>query len=201
MDKAIIYIHGKGGSSKDATHYITIFKDCDVIGSDYMSKNPWEAKKEFPEFFDKIYHKYKSVEIIASSIGAFFTMNSLADKRIAKAYFISPIVDMEKRISDMMMWGNITEKDLCNQKEIKTDFGETLSWEYLCYVKENPIKWKIPTHILYGGKDNLTSYETISGFANKINATLTIMQDGEHWFHTEKQMKFLDEWISQYINL
>ena len=63
------------------------------------------------------------------------------------------------------------------------------------------IKWKIPTHILYGGKDNLTSYETISGFANKINATLTIMQDGEHWFHTEKQMKFLDEWISQYINL
>ena len=135
MDKAIIYIHGKGGSSKDATHYITIFKDCDVIGFDYMSKNPWEAKKEFPEFFDKIYHKYKSVEIIASSIGAFFAMNSLADKRIAKAYFISPIVDMEKLISDMMMWGNITEKDLCNQKEIKTDFGETLSWEYLCYVK------------------------------------------------------------------
>lgn len=43
MDKAIIYIHGKGGSSKEAKHYITIFKDCDVIGFDYMSNNPWEA--------------------------------------------------------------------------------------------------------------------------------------------------------------
>ena len=71
MDKAIIYIHGKGGSSKDTSHYITIFKDCDVIGFDYMSNNPWEAKKKFPEVLDKIYHKYKSVEIIVSSLGAF----------------------------------------------------------------------------------------------------------------------------------
>lgn len=51
MDKAIIYIHGKGGSSKDTSHYITIFKDCDVIGFDYMSNNPWEA---FLYFTNKI---------------------------------------------------------------------------------------------------------------------------------------------------
>ena len=24
---------------------------------------------------------------------------------------------------------------------------------------------------------------------------LTVMENGEHWFHTEEQMKFLDEWI------
>lgn len=36
---------------------------------------------------------------------------------------------------------------------------------------------------------------TISGFAEKHNAGLTVMVSGEHWFHTEDQMRFLDEWI------
>jgi len=28
-------------------------------------------------------------------------------------------------------------------------------------------------------------------------AELTVMEDGEHWFHTGGQMRFLDEWIRQ----
>ena len=28
-------------------------------------------------------------------------------------------------------------------------------------------------------------------------ATLTVMKGGEHWFHTEEEMKFLDEWIGR----
>ena len=102
---------------------------------------------------------------------------------------------MEKLITDMMMWAKVTEDELKGKKEIQTDFGETLSWEYLCYVREHSIAWTVPTHILYGEKDNLTSYETISEFANRIKATLTVMKNGEHWFHTEEQMKFLDNWI------
>jgi len=34
----------------------------------------------------------------------------------------------------MMIWANVTEQDLYKEKEIETSFGETLSWEYLCYV-------------------------------------------------------------------
>ena len=44
-------------------------------------------------------------------------------------------------------------------------------------------------------KDNLTSRETIHKFANDANAELTIMKNGEHWFHTTEQMAFLDDWI------
>lgn len=58
---------------------------------------------------------------------------------------------------------------------------------------------EIPTHILYGGKDQLTSYETISDFANQTKATITVMENGEHWFHTEEQMRFLDNWIQRFI--
>lgn len=122
-------------------------------------------------------------------------MNAPADKKIGRAYFVSPVVDMEKLISDMMMWAQVTEQELMEKKKIPTEFGETLSWEYLCYVREHPIEWRVPTHILYGKKDNLTSYETISDFADKIGASLTVMESGEHWFHTDEQMRFLDDWI------
>ena len=49
--------------------------------------------------------------------------------------------------------------------------------------------------ILYGSNDNLTSLETVLAFAEQHNATLTVMANGEHWFHTDEQMRFLDDWI------
>ena len=45
----------------------------------------------------------------------------------------------------MMEWADVTENELQEKKEIQTDFGETLSWDYLCYVRENPVAWTIPT--------------------------------------------------------
>ena len=38
----------------------------------------------------------------------------------------------------------------------------------------------------------MTSYETISKFAKETNSSLKIMEDGEHWFHTEQQLAFLE---------
>ena len=199
MRRLIIYVHGKGGSAEEAKHYPPLFAGSDVLGFDYTSQNPWEAQTEFPCFYDMHSKGYDSVILIASSIGAYFSMNALAEKNISQAMFISPIVNMERLIADMMMWSNVTEAELESKKEIPTEFGETLSWEYLRYVRKHPIKWSVPTCILYGGKDQLTSRQTVSGFADQIGANLTVMEDGEHWFHTEEQMKVLDHWISNSI--
>ena len=195
MKQLVIYIHGKGGNAEEAKHYQPLFKESDVIGFDYKAQNPREAKEEFSQFFDFHSKGYDYVILIANSIGAYFSMNALAKKKISKALFISPVVNMEKLIADMMMWAGVTEDELQRRKEIPTQFGETLSFEYLCYVRQHPIEWDIPTHILYGEKDNLTSRKTISEFADKIGATLTVMEDGEHWFHTDEQMNFLDKWV------
>ena len=199
MKQIVIYVHGKGGTAEEAKHYQPLFAEGDVIGFDYKSQNPWEAKREFPDFYDLHSKGYDSVILVANSIGAFFSMNALAEKKISKALFISPISNMEKLITNMMIWSNVTEEELCRKKEISTGFGETLSWEYLCYVRKHPIKWNIPTCILYGANDNLTSVETVSGFAEQIGASLTVMNDGEHWFHTNEQMEFLDNWIRNSI--
>ena len=195
MKQLVIYVHGKGGTADEAEHYRPLFADSDVIGFDYKSQNPWEAKSEFSCFYDLNSKGYDSVILIANSIGAYFSMNALAEKSISRALFVSPIVNMEKLIMNMMIWSNVTEDELQRKKEIPTAFGETLSWEYLCYVRKNPIVWSIPTCVLYGEKDNLTSLDTIHEFINQIGATLTVMEDGEHWFHTDTQMKFLDNWI------
>ena len=199
MKRLVIYIHGKGGNAEEANHYRPLFTGSDVIGFDYTSQNPWDAQNEFSSFFDSCSEDYDEVILIANSIGAFFAMSALAEKNISKALFISPIVNMEKLIADMMLWASVTEDELQSKKEIPTAFGETLSWEYLCYVRKHPIKWSIPTCILYGGKDHLTFRETISEFAEKQGADLTVMEDGEHWFHTNAQMQFLDDWIRRSI--
>ena len=199
MNKTIVYIHGKGGSAEEAEHYKSVCVGYDVIGIEYKAQTPWEAKEEFQLLFGSIYKKTTSIILIANSICAFFAMNALHNRNIEKALFISPIADMEKLIENMMIWSNVTENDLCHKKEIVTPFDETLSWEYLCYVRENPIVWTVPTAILYGTKDNLTSYETITKFAKNIGATLSVMENGEHWFHTDEQMAFLDNWIKSVL--
>ena len=195
MKNVVIYIHGKYGTAEEGEYYKKFFKEADVIGFEYTSEYPWNFQKEFSTFFDDICTKYKKISIIANSIGAYFTMLSLTNKNIEKAFFISPIVDMEKLITDMMFLENITEEELYKKKKIKTSFGETLSWDYLTFTRKNPTEWNIPTYILYGENDDLTSYETILNFTNKSKANLTIMKGGEHWFHTDEQIKFLDNWI------
>ena len=195
MKDAVLYIHGKGGSAAESKHYKALFPDDEMIGLDYQTFTPWETGAEIHTAVEKLKTEHESIILVANSIGAFFSMSAGIDSMIRKAYFISPIVDMEKLIGDMMLWANVTEEELKAKGVIRTDFGEDLSWDYLCYVRSHPIVWEVPTQILYGENDNLTSYETVCAFANNHHAALTVMENGEHWFHTAEQMRFLDNWI------
>ena len=42
-----------------------------------------------------------------------------------------------------------------------------------------------------------SAQETVSAFAKRYHADLTVMPGGEHWFHTGEQMQFLDHWIRE----
>ena len=182
MKNAVLYIHGKGGSATESEHYKSLFPDYDVMGLDYQTFTPWETGKEIYHAVTRLKEEYDRVILIANSIGAYFSINADIGAMIDRAYFISPIVDMEKLIADRMTWTNVTEDELKEQGVIRTDFGEDLS---------------VPTTILYGRNDALTSYETIIAFTEKRHASLTVMENGEHWFHTKEQMQFLDNWIRE----
>ena len=198
MRNLIVYVHGKGGSAGEAGHYKMLFPQDEVIGFDYRSQTPWEARKEFPTFFAGQRNRCDHLTLIANSLGAYFALSSLDETLVDRAFFISPVVDMEALICSMMQGSNVTEQELAEKREIATDFGETLSWAYLCYVRRQLIIWNVPTWILCGEHDHLTSMETVSAFAAQHHADLTVMPGGAHWFHTAEQMRFLDQWIREH---
>ena len=162
MKGLVIYVHGKNGSAEEAKHYEPLFPDCDVVGLDYKAKNPWEAREEFSGCYDILSEGYDSVTLIANSIGAYLSMSALSEKTITLALFISPVVDLEEVIRAMMARAGLTESELRRRKEVTTDSGDTLSWDYLCRVRESPVRWKTPTYILYGDKDEITPPEIMT---------------------------------------
>ena len=187
-----------GGSGAEAEHYRELFPDRDVIGFDYTSQTPWEAEAEFPAFVDSV-SGGERVVLIANSIGAYFSINSLDARRVDRAFLISPVVDMEALIAGMMAAAHVAEDELRSRGEIHTHGGETLSLEYLCYARTHPTRWAVPSEVLYGEFDSLTTRGAIESFAAKTMSRLTVMPGGEHWFHTAEQMAFLDAWIRRTI--
>lgn len=195
MRKGLLYIPGKGGAANEAARYRPLFPDWDVVGMDYRADTPWDAQEEFCRFYDRFSASHERIILIANSIGAFFAMSALSEKRIEKSYFISPIVDMERLITDRMQQAGISERELMERGAIDVGAEERLSWQYLSWVREHPVSWRAPTAVLYGAQDRLQSLRTIRAFAAEIGADLTVMEDGEHWFHTPAQLAFLDAWI------
>ena len=193
--KAVLYVHGRGGDAQEAEHYKPLFPDCDVIGLGYGGRTEFLASREIRLMIRKLREKYDKVVLVANSIGAYYSMRAGVDEEIEKAFFISPIVDMEKLIVDMMAMENVTEEELQEKGRITTEFGEDLLWDYLVHVRTHPVEWSVPTQILYGRKDAFTDVNTMQAFAETHGATLTVMENGEHWFHTDEQMAFLDDWI------
>lgn len=124
MKNIVVYIHGKGGSAQEAAHFQQFFADSDVLGFDYEARTPWEAKEEFVPFFESILKSRKSVKIVANSIGAFFAMHALQDMCIKKAYFISPIVNMQNLIEKMMSQAGVSEDELRDRGELDAGSGK-----------------------------------------------------------------------------
>jgi hypothetical protein len=195
--KAILYVHGKDGNSQEAERYRKNCLGFDIVGIDYDVDFPWIVEEPIRAAYDKVRKSYSCIYVIANSIGAYFTMHALQAYDIERALFLSPVLDMERLILDMMGWAKVSEAELRERGEIPTSFGETLSWKYLCFVREHPIIWRVPTEILYAGNDHLISRQTVNRFIEHHNAHLTVMENGEHWFHTEEQLAFLDTWMKK----
>lgn len=207
-DKLYLYIHGQGGCKEEAEHFAEI-ADCygwQVLSIDLPEhgerkgeKNmfdPWHTVPELTMVMNYAKSNWSSISLMANSIGAWFSILSFANEKLEKCLFVSPILDMHRLIQNMMVWAGVTEAQLEKEQIIPTSFGQTLSWEYLSYVKKHPItKWSFPTEILYADKDHLTEPEVVMDFTKRFGCSLTIMENGEHWFHTPEQLKVLDKWI------
>ena len=139
------------------------------------------------------------IHLFACSMGAYFSLLAYHDLNLKQGLFLSPLVNMERVIHNMMAGFHVSEEMLKAEREIRLPIGQTLEWNYYCYVKENPIcfEWKVPTTILYGSDDNLSEWNEISTFADKYQSTVKVLEHGEHYFHTEEQLKVFDRWADE----
>lgn len=204
-----LFLHGQMGHKEEAEAFAKIVcpKGAQVLSMDLPGHgarqgrneelNPWTVVPELQAVMDWARVRWDSISLRANSIGTYFAM--LAFDAPDKALLVSPILDMERLILDMMGWANVTERELSEKGEIATSFGQTLSWAYLCYVRKHPVHdWQCPICILYAGQDNMTSRQTVEEFTLQHGAQLTIMDNVEHWFHTPEQRKVLQAWESSH---
>ena len=211
-EKLFLYIHGKMGCKEEAARFAEIVcpKGYQVLSIDLPGHGeragemerfvPWEVVPELQAVYDYAKEHWKSVSLYANSIGAYFSLLAFREAKLEKSLFVSPILNMEKLIRDMMGWAGVTPEQLKAAGEIPTAFGETLSWKYLTYTAEHRItKWDSPTAILYAGQDHLTPRQTVDDFAQRFGCTVTVKENGEHWFHTEEQLAVLDAWLLETI--
>ena len=138
MNHCVVYIHGKGGSADEARHYAPLFPGDTVIGFDYQAQTPWEAKAEFPQFVDPLCRKYDAVRLIANSIGAYFALHALSDRPIEKAFLISPVVDMEQLIRNMMAGAGVSEEEL-RRRGIEGEYLGAVATETVFTVGSEPL--------------------------------------------------------------
>jgi len=212
-DRVYIYVHGKMSCKEDAGSfallaagrgYQTLSFDLPEHGEraddDDQLCVPWNAVKDLLAVYDFAERHWRTIALYATSLGAYFSLLAYPQKNLDNCLFLSPILDMNALIHDMMIANNVSMQQLQAQQEIEIPGGEPLSWEYYRYAANHPItEWDFPTSILYASADNLTSREIVDEFSREFGCRLTILEGGEHWFHTPEQLDFLNTWLAANI--
>ena len=214
-NKVFIAVHGNMSNKEDEVIKIfaekVVLKGYKLLSFDLPEHGDRKDNKEYlckvqncvndlKQVIEYAKENYTEINLWACSMGAYFSLLAHKDENINRCLFLSPVVNMKAIIDNMMVWSNTTENELEEKQEIKTNFGQTLYWDYYKYVKENPIvKWNIETHILYGNKDNMQEQNIIKVFSNKFNCELFILENGEHYFHTEEQLDYYKNWLDKLV--
>ena len=211
-DSIIIAVHGAMSNKEDVViklfHEIAEKKGYQVLAidlpehgerNDGVKLTPWNCVSELESVYNWCQKEKKiHISLFACSIGAYMSLLAFQDKKIEHCWLLSPVVDMELLIKQMMYYNNVSEIELKEKEIIMLDNGQELSWEYLKFVSENPIVWKNPIDIIWGRADDITSENSINKFALLNNAKVCKV-DSEHYFHTEKQLNIFKEWLNTSI--
>lgn len=213
-DKLIIAVHGNMSSKSDIP--ISILAEVATkLGYQVLSfdlpehgdrkNDPTLCKVhncvwELEAIMDFAKSQAQSISLMANSVGAYFSLLAYKNEPLKQCLFLSPVVNMERIIHNMMNWFNISEEQLHEEHEIITPMGQTLYWDYYQYVKSHPInEWNVPTTILYGKKDTLCEYDFVFSFAKMFGCKFEVSNTSEHYFHTENDINIYRNWLMSNI--
>ena len=181
-EKVFLFVHGLHGQKEEALAFaeVAVPKGYQVFSIDLpVERKPWEVMPLLNEVRDYLYENWKNVSVRANSIGSWFSLLSFQNKKVDQAMLVSPILDMKKYI------------ELMPHRED----------DYYEWVVNKPIThWDTPTFILRPEVDLIVSKETGRDFISQHQCQVTIMPNGEHWFHTPEQLAFLKAWEEKIVS-
>lgn len=209
-DRVLIAVHGAQSHKEDTPIRLLAetFRGCQVISFDLpehgdRKDNPTLCKppicvRDLTALMDYAEARWKHVGLFAVSMGSYFSLLACGGRRIERAWFLSPVVDMGALINSIMTWFDISPERLEREGAIPTPMGQTLYWDYFCYARDHPIRrWTIPTEILTGGCDTLCDRTITAGFAERFSCRLRTAEHAEHWFHTQEDLSALELWLRE----
>ncbi len=211
-DQVYLFVHGKFSNKAEAEDFARMAgkKGYQVISFDLPGHGDRKEENYACHVKDAVHdlriighyvmQNWSKIYLMAASLGAYFSLISYQELPIERCLFLSPLLNMERLIQNMMLWFQVGEEELKEKKEILTPMGETLIWDYYCYVREHPIQfWNKKTAILYGSQDHLTEYSVVEDFVRRFGCELTVVEGAQHNFQSKEYTDFADRWLEENI--
>lgn len=211
-DRLFIAVHGFMGSKEDfeylaeeASHkgYQVLSFDLPEHGErkeEGYTCNPPNAVKDLTDVLQYAQTHSNHISLLGCSLGAYFSLLTYSDYLFDQCLFLSPVVDMQHLIDNMMKAAGVSVERLQTEKIIANPNGPLFDWEYYSYVKVHPIEmWNTPTKIFMGSEDEVSEVEVIKKFTSRFNVRLTLLEGGKHYLHTEEETREIKKWLSSRI--
>lgn len=200
-DRALFYVHGKYGCKEEAGGIAALLCPAGytVLAVDLPAKGdclPWEICPVLDEIIASLRGECSFLALLGVSIGAYFTLLTASVSLADRLLLLSPVVDMVSLIGGMMEEAGIGEEELKEKRTVVSKNGDLLSYDYLIYAREHA-EYALPpfVSVLTAENDPLAPPEKAKAFAEKYGAYRVQYPGGEHWFHTEEELRARDLWI------
>lgn len=207
-DRVYLHVHGRQSRKEYAEQFAalaalrgwqTLSFDLPEHGerTDGRPCDVWNGTADLTQVAAYARERWGTLALYACSLGAYFSLNALAEAPLERVLFQSPIVDMGWLVRQMMAWAGVTEEELREKLRIPTPI-DTLSWPWYCHILAHPITaWPHPTRVLYAGRDALQPRDAINTFCERFGAVLTVSPESEHPFMAPTDEPIVRNWLEQ----
>ena len=119
--------------------------------------NPMEASPEVRTFAQLARSQSTEIGLLANSIGAYFSLCDTPAGTFERAWLVSPLLDLEYYIRDMMAEYSVTDEQLEAETEINTPRGCSSGLTYVL-SRSIPARLDIPSWIIRGDQDEVVPF-------------------------------------------
>ena len=207
--RAVIGVHGQFSNKHDP-----VMARCgDVIASwgdqlitfdlpahgdrqDDKAFTPMDASPEVRAFARLARSQSTEVSLLANSIGAYFSLCDTPAGTFERAWLISPLLDLEYYIRDIMAEYSVSDEQLEAQTVIDTPRG-VLERSYLRFVEEHPARLNAPSWMIRGDQDEMVPLNALSRFVGAPGVELVQVEGGQHFLGQPPHLDTVVAWFEE----